>query len=62
MSGDTAAARSAALSAAEEYLAFLSRYRHGDDGPADLGALAGGPEGNRLAQALGGGSPSSDCL
>lgn len=34
--------------AAEDYLAFLSQYRHGDNGPAEPGTLAGGPEAARL--------------
>jgi hypothetical protein len=54
MSGDTAAVTSAALTAAEDYLAFLSRYRHGDDGPANPATLAVGPEVDRLACALSG--------
>jgi hypothetical protein len=52
MSEDLAAATSAALVAAEDYLAFLSRYRHGDDGPAEPATLAGGPEADRLFRAV----------
>ena len=52
MSGDDAAAISAALTAAEDYLGSLSRYRHGDDGPADPMTLAGGLEADQLFRAM----------
>lgn len=50
----TDAAISAAMAAAEDYLAALSRYRHADDGPADPAQVAGGPEAHRFFQALNG--------
>jgi len=53
MSDDVAAVSLAALTAAENYLAFLSRYRHGDNGPAEPASLAGAPEAVRLFSAIG---------
>lgn len=38
--------------AAEDYLAALSRYQHGDDGPADPMKLANVPEAHRFFEAL----------
>lgn len=45
------AAIRAAVAAADDFLAFLSRYRHGDDGPAPPAAVAGGPEAQRFFDA-----------
>lgn len=42
----------AAIAAADDYLAALSRYRHGDDGPADPVTVAGGPEAHRFFEAV----------
>lgn len=44
--------KTAATSAAEDYLAFLSQYQHPDDGPTQPGKLAGGPEAVRAFQTL----------
>lgn len=48
----TEAATRAVVAAAEDYLAALSRYQHGDDGPADPVKVAGGPEAHRFFEAL----------
>jgi hypothetical protein len=56
MSDHTVSATSAAL-AAEDYLAHLAQYRHGDDGPAEPASLAGGPAADRLLQAMRGAPP-----
>jgi hypothetical protein len=48
----TDAATKAAVAAAEDYLAALSRYQHGDDGPADPVKVAGGPEAHRFFETL----------
>jgi hypothetical protein len=57
MSDDRATTTAVALTAAEDYLTFLSGYRHGDDGPADPATLAGGPPAERLFQAMRGQPP-----
>lgn len=59
MSDETVPATSAALAAADDYLAFLSQYRHGDEGPADPVTVAGGPAAERLFQAMRGQSPET---
>jgi hypothetical protein len=43
-----------AVAAADDYLAALSRYQQGDDGPGDPGKIAGGPEAHRFFQAIAG--------
>jgi hypothetical protein len=48
------AATRAAVTAADNYLAALSRYRHGDDGPTDPVKVAGGPEAHRFFETLNG--------
>ncbi|MBN1429720.1 MAG: hypothetical protein JXB07_15225 [Anaerolineae bacterium] len=50
MSDDTGTL--AALQAAENYLAFLSQYQHGDDGPAKPETLIGGPEAEQFSRAM----------
>jgi hypothetical protein len=40
------------VTAADDYLATLSRYQHGDDGPANPVKVAGGPEANRFFETL----------
>ncbi len=44
----TDSALTTALSAADDYIASLSRYRHGDDGPADPADIAGTEESARF--------------
>jgi hypothetical protein len=53
MSDDTTAATSTALSAAEDYLACLSLYRHGDDRAAETATLDGWPAEARLVLEVG---------
>jgi hypothetical protein len=47
----------AALSAAEDYIAYLSQYRHGDDGPTEPAILANAPAARKLFDAESGWSP-----
>lgn len=46
------AATEAAVAAADGYITALSRYRHGDDGPADPATVAGGPEAHRFFESV----------
>jgi len=52
MTDDTTLAISSVLRATDDYLAFLSTYRHGDDGPAEPSTLTNVPQAVMIGRAL----------